>query len=148
MERELILLTSTGNQMDGMAGRAADGTCRSRNYVRADAEKEKRLIRAAERGDAFNDSRSSSSVVVHHNLVNEPLMTDAEAQPRWGADAGRRRDLDAGRREGRPWTTNRSSYCAVARSNLPHPPLAARLPTATSPDSAAGCAAERKGGGG
>ena len=64
-KRQLILLTRTENQMDEIVEGAADGTCRSCNHVRADAEKEKRLIRAAERGDAFNDSRSSSSIVVH-----------------------------------------------------------------------------------
>ena len=46
-KRQLILLTRTGNQMDGMAEGAVDGTCRSRNYIKADAEKEKRLIHAA-----------------------------------------------------------------------------------------------------
>jgi len=78
------------------------------------------------------------SVVVHRN--RGWLMQ--KAQPRRGQMQEERRDLEAGRREGRPSTTNRSSSSAVAGSNLLHPPLAARLPIATSPDSAAGYAAE------
>ena len=110
--------------MDGMAEGAVDGTCRSRNYVRADAEKEKRLIRAAERGDAFNDSRSSSSVVVHHNLVNEPLMADAEAQPRWGGGRCRKKKgFGRGAKRGQTFD-GKSEQFLRRRRQQPAPPTA------------------------